>query len=145
MSVHPLSPAVFSPLPPSPYASLLAHSPLITHKIRHEWMLKLYEVHEHSVIFNNVRRDLVSGLGDSNIQFDSGFEGGNLDLVVKINCREYGLWMRPDTNTLGHEQWFDFRVRIKRKGKTLRFHVKNFNKGNLLYAEGLVPYAKSNK
>lgn len=107
-------------------------------------MLKLYEKHEHSVVYNNVRRDLVSGLADSAIMFDSAFEGGNLDLVVKVNHKEYEMYMRPDTNTLGHQQWFNFRVRVSRR-KAVRFHVKNFNKGKLLYGEGLAPYAKSNR
>lgn len=66
--------------------------------------------------------------------FDSNFEGGNLDLVVKVSHKEYELYMRPDTNTMGHEQWFNFKVRVCRRGKVMRFRVKNFNKGNLLYS-----------
>jgi hypothetical protein len=30
---------------------------------------------------------MVSGLGDSGIIFDSNFEGGNLDIVVKVTFR----------------------------------------------------------
>lgn len=44
-------------------------------------------------------------------QFDSFFESGNLDTVVKLNSNEYDLFMRVDSNTRGHLQWFNFTVR----------------------------------
>ena len=34
--------------------------------------------------------------------FDSNFESGNLDLVIKTGQNEYDLYMRVDTNTRGH-------------------------------------------
>jgi hypothetical protein len=34
--------------------------------------------------------------------FDSNFESGNLDLVIKTGKNEYDLYMRVDTNTRGH-------------------------------------------
>ena len=34
--------------------------------------------------------------------FDSDFESGNLDLVIKTAQYEYDLYMRVDTNTRGH-------------------------------------------
>ena len=40
------------------------------------------------------------------IYFDSTFESGNLDAVVKIDSYEYDLFMRIDANTKGHNQWF---------------------------------------
>ena len=42
--------------------------------------------------------------------FDSNFESGNLDLVLKKKEGEYDLFMRVDTNTKGHHQWFYFSV-----------------------------------
>jgi hypothetical protein len=36
------------------------------------------------------------------LQFDSDFECGNLDKVVKVKPFEYDLYMRVDTNTRGH-------------------------------------------
>jgi hypothetical protein len=39
---------------------------------------------------------------DSELVFDSKFESGNLDRVVKIGESEYDLYMRPDANTRGH-------------------------------------------
>jgi cytosolic carboxypeptidase protein 2/3 len=34
--------------------------------------------------------------------FDSNFESGNLDMVIKVKEGEYDLYMRVDTNTRGH-------------------------------------------
>jgi hypothetical protein len=34
--------------------------------------------------------------------FDSNFESGNLDMVIKVKENEYDLYMRVDTNTRGH-------------------------------------------
>jgi len=34
--------------------------------------------------------------------FDSNFESGNLDMVLKPGQFEYDLFMRVDTNTPGH-------------------------------------------
>ena len=38
------------------------------------------------------------------IVFDSKFESGNLDKVVKVSKRDYDLYMRCDTNTKGYYQ-----------------------------------------
>ena len=40
--------------------------------------------------------------------FDSNFESGNLDRVFRVREYEYDLFMRVDTNTSGHHQWFNF-------------------------------------
>jgi hypothetical protein len=42
--------------------------------------------------------------------FDSNFESGNLDMAIKVGEKEYDLYMRVDTNTRGHHQWFHFSV-----------------------------------
>ncbi len=39
---------------------------------------------------------------ESELIFDSNFESGNLDLVIKKKDLEYDLYMRVDTNTRGH-------------------------------------------
>lgn len=43
--------------------------------------------------------------------FDSCFESGNLDAVVKVKNNEYDLILRVDSNTAGHIMWFNFKVR----------------------------------
>jgi hypothetical protein len=47
---------------------------------------------------------------ESELIFDSNFESGNLDMVLKKKDLEYDLYMRVDTNTRGHHQWFYFSV-----------------------------------
>lgn len=44
------------------------------------------------------------------LQFDSFFESGNLDMVTKVKELEYDLYMRIDTNSTGHQQWFYFSI-----------------------------------
>lgn len=39
---------------------------------------------------------------DKELIFDSNFESGNLDMVIKIRELEYDLYMWVDTNTRGH-------------------------------------------
>ena len=39
---------------------------------------------------------------DSDLKFESNFESGNLDIVLKRSKKEYDLYMRVDTNTRGH-------------------------------------------
>jgi len=37
--------------------------------------------------------------------FNSTFEGGNLDTVIRKYTNEYDLFLRVDTNTRGHTSW----------------------------------------
>ncbi|KRX08300.1 hypothetical protein PPERSA_01761 [Pseudocohnilembus persalinus] len=55
------------------------------------------------------------------LQFDSKFEGGNLDLAIKINSYEYELFMRSDSNTKGHTHWFNFKVSYQKKPSRFNF------------------------
>lgn len=43
--------------------------------------------------------------------FDSNFESGNLDAAIKVDDFEYDLFMRVDTNTKGHTNWYYFSVK----------------------------------
>lgn len=63
------------------------------------------------------------------LKFDSKFESGNLDMVVKRDEMEYDLYMRVDTNCRGHHQWFYFSVENDSPiTKTIRFNIVNFTK-----------------
>ena len=73
---------------------------------------------------------------DDNYIFDSCFESGNLDMAVKLSEKEYDLYMRSDSNTKGHHQWFYFSVEAKTPG-TVRFNIVNFTKKNSLYTQGM--------
>eukprot|EP00826_Nyctotherus_ovalis_P039912 TRINITY_DN3875_c0_g1_i1.p2 TRINITY_DN3875_c0_g1~~TRINITY_DN3875_c0_g1_i1.p2 ORF type:complete len:194 (+),score=48.48 TRINITY_DN3875_c0_g1_i1:73-654(+) len=73
---------------------------------------------------------------DGPYEFDSCFESGNLDVAVKAGEKEYDLYMRTDSNTRGHHQWFYFAVKAEEKG-SVRFNVLNFTKRNSLYTQGM--------
>jgi len=49
--------------------------------------------------FIGMNQNLVS---EKDLRFDSMFESGNLDLVIRKKPWEYDLYMRVDTNTRGH-------------------------------------------
>ncbi len=40
-----------------------------------------------------------------NIQFNSIFEGGNIDVVIQITQSEFDLYMKVDSNSRGHTNW----------------------------------------
>lgn len=68
------------------------------------------------------------------IVFDSNFESGNLDLVIKVGQQNsYDLFLRPDSNTSGYFQWFYFNVKNKLKGTKIKFNIVNLTKRNSLY------------
>lgn len=71
--------------------------------------------------------------------FDSNFESGNLDLVIKTDQNKYDLYMRVDTNTRGHHQWFYFTVTYPEElnKQTIQFTVRNFTKDSSLYDYGM--------
>ena len=70
------------------------------------------------------------------LEFDAKFESGNLDKVIMVNENEYDLYMRVDSNTAGHFQWFYFKVNNKIK-KEVKFNVLNFTKASSLYENGM--------
>jgi len=69
-------------------------------------------------------------------KFDSCFEGGNLDIALKVKENEYDLYMRTDSNTRGHHQWFYFSVTSK-TATTIKFNILNFTKRDSLYLQGM--------
>lgn len=60
-------------------------------------------------------------------------------MVIKTNDYEYDLYMRVDTNTRGHHQWFYFTVSYPStfNKKTVSFTVRNFTKDSSLYNYGM--------
>jgi hypothetical protein len=62
------------------------------------------------------------------IIFDSKFESGNLDCVLEIQPYEYDLYMRIDSNTRGHNQWFYFSIENAPKNTQMTFNICNFTK-----------------
>ena len=74
--------------------------------------------------------------------FDSNFESGNLEYVIDRGNNCYWMYIKSDSNTKGHFQWFYFKVKSK-KVQSCTFVIKNFMKGNLYYRNGLKPFYRS--
>lgn len=56
-------------------------------------------------------------VGSDCLKFDSHFEGGNLDTVIKCpKDNEYDIFLRVDTNTRGHTNWYYFSVENAKAG-----------------------------
>jgi hypothetical protein len=54
-----------------------------------------------------------------------------------ISPNEYDLYMRPDTNSKGHHQWFYFKVTSKKALGPVKFNIINFTKHRSLYETGM--------
>ncbi|KAG5314297.1 NNAD carboxypeptidase, partial [Acromyrmex insinuator] len=76
---------------------------------------------------------------NTDLQFESRFESGNLAKVVKITDTYYQLYLRRDLYTQRHTQWYYFRVSNTRSRITYRFSIVNMCKEESLYNEGLKP------
>ena len=48
--------------------------------------------------------------------------------------------MRVDSNTKGHLQWYNFKVKNMQRDKTYKLTICNFLKGKSLYSRGMRPY-----
>ncbi|CAD8070828.1 unnamed protein product [Paramecium sonneborni] len=77
---------------------------------------------------------------NSRIQFNSTFESGNLDLVVKNSQNQYDLYMRVDSNTKGHTSWYNFEIKGMKKTEVIQLNICNFRKSRTLYERGMKPY-----
>ena len=67
-----------------------------------------------------------------------------MEYVLSDDFKHYSLYIRPDTNTKTHFQWFCFKVKNKNIRSAI-FSFKNFSKKNMLYRSGLRPYYRSAK
>ncbi|CAG9326951.1 unnamed protein product [Blepharisma stoltei] len=70
--------------------------------------------------------------------FDSKFESGNLDKVIKLSDFEYKLFIRSDTETSRHNHWYYFSVKNFRP-ITVTFRIENMLKRDPLYRAGMKP------
>ncbi|XP_066490581.1 cytosolic carboxypeptidase 3 [Tiliqua scincoides] len=76
---------------------------------------------------------------DNTLIFESRFESGNLQKVVKISDFEYQLTLRTDLYTNKHTQWYYFQVTNTQAGMPYRFTIVNFTKPTSLYNRGMRP------
>jgi hypothetical protein len=75
------------------------------------------------------------------LHFDSFFECGNLDRAVMVSRDEYDLYVRPDSNSGGHFQWFYFKVSNVQSPRQVRFNILNLARKRSLYDSGKRPYS----
>lgn len=73
------------------------------------------------------------------------FESGNLSTVLKVSDSEYHMFLQNDVNTMGHTQWFFFRVQNTRKDMEIKFNILNFSKPDSLFNHGMKPLVYSEK
>lgn len=79
------------------------------------------------------------------LTFESRFECGNLHKVIRIDESEYDLMTSPDINSLGHTQWFFFKVGGMVKGQKYKFNFLNFEKNGTSFSKGMKPVMYSRK
>lgn len=72
------------------------------------------------------------------LHFNSSFENGNLDMVVKTADNTYDMFLRADTNTRGHFGWFHFEVSRTMRGRTYNFNIVNMSKSDSLHNQGML-------
>ena len=53
------------------------------------------------------------------------------------------MYMRVDSNTRGHHQWFYFKVKNQEKTGAVKFNFVNFTKRQSLYMQGMRVNVKS--
>lgn len=75
--------------------------------------------------------------------FNSAFESGNLDCVIKLQQKEYDLFLRIDSNTRGHTSWYYFSVKNMSYRGSATFHICNLTKPCALYEQGMRPFVFS--
>lgn len=63
----------------------------------------------------------------------------------KVGSWEYDLFVRVDSNTRGHFNWFNFVVSGLKAGQRYRLNICNLERGFCLYTRGMKPYMKSLK
>ena len=80
-------------------------------------------------------------LKDQKLIFNSTFESGNLDLVLKPWDKDnyYTCFIRPDTNSNGNLHWFYFSISGATNGQKITLNVANFTKYTSLFQQGLKP------
>ena len=67
-----------------------------------------------------------------------------LFIIIRVGESEFDIYMRMDTNTNGHRQWFYFSVKNLLPGP-IKFNVYRFKKKFSLFQRGMKPYIRSLK
>jgi len=82
---------------------------------------------------------------DETLIFESRFESGNLRRVIQTGDYEYDLYLNPDYTTGNFTQWYFFRIQNMRRNRQYTFNIKNYQKSDSLYNQGMLPLVYSRK
>lgn len=82
---------------------------------------------------------------DDTLIFESRFESGNLKRVIQTGDYEYDLYLNPDHTTGTFTQWYFFRIQNTRKNTTYTINIRNYQKSDSLYNQGMMPLLYSRK
>lgn len=82
---------------------------------------------------------------DETLVFESRFESGNLKRVIRVSDYEYDLYLNPDYNTGNFTQWYFFRIQNTKKNINYTFNIRNYQKSDSLYNQGMLPLMYSRK
>ena len=64
---------------------------------------------------------------------------------MRVKPEEYDCFIRSDTNTKGHTNWYYFRVTNRDEISKVRINICNMTKTRNLYSKGMKPYVKIGK
>lgn len=67
------------------------------------------------------------------LRFDADFECGNLDVAIQRGEGEFDLFMRVDSNTRGHTNWFYFTIANGDFLGRVQLNICNFRREKSLY------------
>ncbi len=81
---------------------------------------------------------LTTKVEESYLTFNADFEGGNLDVAIQCESNEFDLFMRVDTNTRGHTNWYNFTIENHEFVGTVKFNICNFRREKSLYQRVLL-------
>ena len=108
--------------------------------VKDKWLkYRKYQEDENDTLKQKIKKKIIRPFDGMNpdifcdLIFDSKFESGNLDCIIQTSDTEFDLYMRVDTNTQGHLQWFNFRIKNKGKSENIKINICNFTKENSLY------------
>jgi Cytosolic carboxypeptidase N-terminal domain len=102
-------------------------------------MVDIFEIRKRLMLIKTIERVDFQALYGNNfterrysnegeLEFHSNFESGNLALAVKLDNGIYCLEVAPDTNSVGHFNWFHFRVTGAQKDQEVTFRICNLTK-----------------
>ncbi len=65
-------------------------------------------------------------------------------MAVRIKSNEYDCFIRSDSNTKGHCNWYYFKLSNKQRIGQVKINVINLGKMKNLYNKGMKPYVLEN-